>query len=159
MRTSFSMSELYYVLCIFSVCMRGFLRIFHTRTYIYTCLWPLGNTSCIFLTWYQSIGSSRTPQLRALICCRRRCCSLAGRRPFLSLLPRSTEASCWSSSRLLPRARIDPRSDVTGLFPVAAPCVWPACSRPPLAISLSGLLLTNAGRLPLCLRRAAPGRL
>jgi hypothetical protein len=44
------------ILCIvyFPVCMRGFLHILHIYTCTYTGIWPPGNTSCIFLTWYQS---------------------------------------------------------------------------------------------------------
>jgi hypothetical protein len=36
----------------------GFLHICTCTSTIYCGLWPLDNTSCIFLTWYQSLGLS-----------------------------------------------------------------------------------------------------
>jgi hypothetical protein len=51
----------------FPVYMRGFLHILHTFTCIYTGLWLPGNTSCLFLIWYQSLGFVSLPHAQLVL--------------------------------------------------------------------------------------------
>jgi hypothetical protein len=103
----------------------GFLHICTYTCTIYCGLWPPDNTSCIFLTWYQSSRFSSTPhaatpcKIRRLLNSRR----LPLRRPALrleaELLASFTRAKSASTGRL--------RSEI-GVQAIALPIARSGCS-------------------------------
>jgi hypothetical protein len=56
-----------YIILYFPYLLGGFLHIYTCTCTIYCGLWPPDNVSCLFLTWYQSIGFFSIPHAQLVL--------------------------------------------------------------------------------------------